>query len=78
MDKALNALYGAGYQAPGYDLIELKACVPTDQSCAMYPIVSHENGGIGISDPAYIGRRETTRCNSPSHLISYLRRPDRA
>ncbi len=77
MDTAIRALWAAGYRCGGYDLNGLMACVPLDINCARYPIVWYAEPNIGISDPGRIAAGDWTRCNSPAHLISYLRKPVR-
>ncbi len=80
MDKAIRALYDAGYVGRDHTLDQLMARVPDDAACAEYAYLAYA-GEDGGARPAYLwpcGRYNLwaagTRCNSPAHMISYLRR----
>ncbi len=79
MDRAIRALYAAGYVSKDRDHIELMDEVPDDESCANSPYLACGTS-YGVTAP-YLwpcGRgnfwvTNGTRCNSVGHMIAYLK-----
>ncbi len=72
MDAAIRTLYAAGYTYGSMSVAWLMAVLPNDGACSRYPCLVY-NGRLGPYAADSPDVLNGTRCNSPAHMIAYLR-----
>ncbi len=73
--RAIRALHAAGYSYRDKDVNWFLGLVSDDDRCVRYPYLAYEAGNLGLWDMNSLILHRGTLCNSPRHMISYLRRP---